>query len=315
MHDLRGKRIALEAHSEELLAYFESEHVPLHTIKIFPHEYSISNLISGKVDAMSAYSTDEPFMLLKQGIEYSTFSPRAGGIDFYGDTLYTIENQVREHPKRVLAFVEASLKGWKYALDNTEEIIDLILSKYTKRHSREHLLFEARMSKRLIMANVVELGYMNPGRWLHIANTFKKLDAIPNDFSLEDFVYDRNPMPDFRWLYLSLSIAIAIAVIAFLLTTRFYNLNRSLKEEISRRREIEMAREELVVSLQEAVKNLKTLSGLLPICSHCKKIRDDKGYWNQIEVYIRDHSEAEFSHSICQECAKKHYPDMDIYDD
>ncbi len=67
--------------------------------------------------------------------------------------------------------------------------------------------------------------------------------------------------------------------------------------------------------LQEALSNVKTLSGLLPICSHCKKIRDDKGYWNQIEVYIKDHSEAEFSHSICQECAKKHYPDLDIQDD
>jgi hypothetical protein len=60
---------------------------------------------------------------------------------------------------------------------------------------------------------------------------------------------------------------------------------------------------------------VKTLSGLLPICSYCKKIRDDKGYWNQIEAYIRDRSEAEFSHSICQECANKYHPDLDIYAD
>jgi len=67
--------------------------------------------------------------------------------------------------------------------------------------------------------------------------------------------------------------------------------------------------------LKGALDKAKTLSGLLPICSHCKKIRDDKGYWSQIESYIRDHSEAEFSHSICQECAKKYYPDMDLYGD
>ncbi len=60
---------------------------------------------------------------------------------------------------------------------------------------------------------------------------------------------------------------------------------------------------------------VKKLSGLLPICSICKKIRDDKGYWNQIEAYIQEHSEAEFSHSICKKCAKEHYPDLDIYDD
>ncbi|MBI9093170.1 MAG: hypothetical protein JEZ12_28495 [Desulfobacterium sp.] len=67
--------------------------------------------------------------------------------------------------------------------------------------------------------------------------------------------------------------------------------------------------------LEKAVDEIKTLKGILPICSYCKKIRDDKGYWNQIESYIHEHSEAEFSHSICQECAKTHYPDMDIYND
>jgi len=54
---------------------------------------------------------------------------------------------------------------------------------------------------------------------------------------------------------------------------------------------------------------------LFPICSFCKKIRDDKGYWNQIETYISEHSEAEISHSICKECAEKHYPGMKLYDD
>ena len=73
--------------------------------------------------------------------------------------------------------------------------------------------------------------------------------------------------------------------------------------------------EEMNTKLQRAMDEIKTLRGILPICSHCKKIRDDKGYWNQIEVYIQNHSEAEFSHSICRECAKKYYPDLDIYDD
>ena len=59
--------------------------------------------------------------------------------------------------------------------------------------------------------------------------------------------------------------------------------------------------------LQKALSEIKTLSGLLPICASCKKIRDDKGYWNQIEIYIRDHSEAEFSHSLCPLCAEKLY--------
>ena len=67
-----------------------------------------------------------------------------------------------------------------------------------------------------------------------------------------------------------------------------------------------LARQEI----ESAFSEIKVLRGYLPICSSCKKIRDDKGYWNQIEVYIRDHSEAEFSHGICPECKEKLYPDL-----
>ncbi|MGD9733048.1 MAG: hypothetical protein AB7U45_12780 [Desulfamplus sp.] len=72
----------------------------------------------------------------------------------------------------------------------------------------------------------------------------------------------------------------------------------------------------LVQDLQNASNEIKILRGILPICCNCKKIRDDKGYWNQIEAYIHEHSEAEFSHGICPECAKTLYPDFNIpYDD
>ena len=69
-------------------------------------------------------------------------------------------------------------------------------------------------------------------------------------------------------------------------------------------------KERLIGELQEALAKVKTLSGLLPICSSCKKIRDDKGYWNQIETYIRQRSEADFTHGICPTCAKRLYPGL-----
>jgi len=71
----------------------------------------------------------------------------------------------------------------------------------------------------------------------------------------------------------------------------------------------------LIFDLQKTAEEVKQLSGLLPICSFCKKICDNKGYWNQIETYISEKSDAEFSHGICQKCAEKYYPDMDLYDD
>jgi len=85
--------------------------------------------------------------------------------------------------------------------------------------------------------------------------------------------------------------------------------NRALQEEIFERKRAQDEREQLIVELREALGHVKTLSGLLPICASCKKIRDDKGYWNQIESYIRKHSSAEFTHSCCPECAKELYPE------
>jgi len=74
------------------------------------------------------------------------------------------------------------------------------------------------------------------------------------------------------------------------------------------RRNFEQERERLITELQEALASIRTLKGLLPICASCKKVRDDKGYWNQIEAYISAHSEAEFTHAICPECVRKLYP-------
>jgi len=80
--------------------------------------------------------------------------------------------------------------------------------------------------------------------------------------------------------------------------------------DITARKRAEHEQERLIAELQKALSEVKKLSGLLPICSSCKKIRDDRGYWNRIESYIREHSEAEFSHGICPDCAKKIYPEF-----
>jgi len=80
--------------------------------------------------------------------------------------------------------------------------------------------------------------------------------------------------------------------------------------DITERKRAEEERERLVLELQEALAKIKTLRGLIPICASCKKIRDDEGFWNQLETYIQEHSEAEFSHGLCDECAKNLYPEF-----
>lgn len=80
--------------------------------------------------------------------------------------------------------------------------------------------------------------------------------------------------------------------------------------DITRRKNAEKERERHILELQRALAEVKTLSGLLPICSSCKKIRDDKGYWNRLELYIGKHSDAQFSHGLCPDCARKLYPEL-----
>ncbi len=93
-------------------------------------------------------------------------------------------------------------------------------------------------------------------------------------------------------------------------TAELVQTNERMTLEILERKKAERELEKLVVELQQALTKVKTLSGLLPICASCKKIRDDQGYWTQVEVYVRDHSQAEFTHSICPDCAKRLYPDI-----
>jgi hypothetical protein len=93
-------------------------------------------------------------------------------------------------------------------------------------------------------------------------------------------------------------------------TADLVTANRHLENEIEIRKEAEAKKEMLISDLQKALKEVKALRGLLPICSSCKKIRDDKGYWNQIEAYIGKHSEAQFSHGLCPDCAKKLYANL-----
>jgi DNA-binding response OmpR family regulator len=86
--------------------------------------------------------------------------------------------------------------------------------------------------------------------------------------------------------------------------------NVRLQQEIAERMRAEAEREQLIGQLQEALASIKTLRGLVPICAACKKIRDDSGYWNQLESYLLNHTEAQFSHGICPQCVRRLYPDL-----
>ncbi len=426
-----GKRVMLLKgdNAAEYVAMFHKEGVSLDRLKVIPSSYNIDDLIDDKTDVFNAYSTNEPYYLESRNIPAMIISPRAYGIDFYGDCLFTSEQELEEHPVRVKAFHEASLRGWNYALAHPEEIIDLILTKYSDEKTRDHLRFEAKAIRKLMLPDLVEIGHMNPGRWRHIADTYVDLGMAEPDYSLEGFIYDPNPKPDYTWLWWIAGVTITISLMAGLVSVFLLFFNRRLQTEIDERtkteealkeseerlksfynaafegiviseegriidannrfadilgykrdeligkevvsltadedkelvlrnirsdfdkpyeskalhkagsivfvevhgqkikyngrparvtaihnitdrKRAEEAREQLISELKTALVEVKTLRGIVPICSNCKSIRDDAGYWQQVEEYLQDHSEALFSHGICPECAKKLYPEF-----
>ncbi len=236
VHDLVGKRLMLEQHADELLAYLRAEGVTESSLHLLSHDFDTEDLISGNTDAISAYSSLEPYALDQAGFKYLLLSPRSGGIDFYGDNLFTAQRELEEHPQRVKAFRAASMKGWKYAMQHPEEIADLILARYgTRLNDRNELLYEARHMVPLVQPALVEMGYMYPGRWRHIADTYAKLGLLPHDFALEGFLYDLNAESDreHRRMLLALVAALCVGVALGSVTLVFIRLNRKLQQEIA----------------------------------------------------------------------------------
>ena len=125
-----------------------------------------------------------------------------------------------------------------------------------------------------------------------------------------------NPGQRFVDLYLAFVVC---TVVIFSIITLIMQSHNEEKERLNETNRLLEEKMEMLNrsnrELEKALAKVQTLSGLLPICASCKNIRDDKGYWKQIEGYITDHSEAEFSHGICPDCAKKLYPDMDLHGD
>jgi diguanylate cyclase (GGDEF)-like protein len=259
VQDLAGKRVMLMPHETELYAYLRREGITRDRFQEVRNSFDPADLIKGRVDALSGYSTDEPFVLQRAGFAYVVFSPRSVGIDFYADTLFTTERMVSAGRRRVDAFLEASVKGWRYAMDHPREIADLILARYSRRHSREHLLFEAAEMRRLMHPELIEIGYMNPGRWQHIADVYAELGMLPRNSRLEGFVYRKDAGVDLVWLYRGLAAAailvLAVAVLAFLQRAR----NRQLHREIASRKAAERSLLEANAALQRRIEEIGVL--------------------------------------------------------
>ena len=241
LNDLVGKRVMLSGgnHYADVSIMLRREGIPLESITILPSSYRIDDLISGKVDALSAYSTSAPFILEQHGVDFVRIHPGSSDAGYYGDTLFTTEREIQENPERVKAMCEASLRGWYYVLERPGEIIDLMLKEYPLQVNREHLHFEADAMRSLILPDLVRIGHMNPSRWQAMLDTLKSAGLVSSDASLNGFIYDFDPSTLEERLsrvvmYMAVLIALALFIVFLMLKTQ-----KRLRREISLRRQIE----------------------------------------------------------------------------
>ena len=144
-YDLLGKKIMFQRSVDDasLQALLQMFGVSEENYDFLPHNFDDWTINKGTADVMSAYSSDQPFKYAEKGIKIDILDPASYGIDFYGDLLFTTEERINRDIDGVKRFVEATRKGWQYALDNQQEIAELIINKYNSELSLQNLLNEA----------------------------------------------------------------------------------------------------------------------------------------------------------------------------
>ena len=237
IHDLSSKKIMIEDGAADIYALLKREKIDQKSLQILQHTFNPDALIDKKIDAMSVYSTDEPFLLQHKNLRYNIFSPREAGIDFYGDNLFTSKEFLEQNPQTVDAFLKASLKGWQYALIHQDEIIDLIMQHFnTQNKTREYYEFEAKHMSDLIYSDILEIGYMHQGRWEHIVSVYKELGFLDKNIDLDEFLYD--PKKTFWNEYKNLLLIISFFSLSFLIMGfviyYIYRINKRLKKSEQR---------------------------------------------------------------------------------
>lgn len=192
LKDIRGKKIMVTedaVQSASITSMLLSNGINGNDFFRQKHSFNYNDLIEGNTDAMACYLSNEIFYLAKKNIPYQIFNPKDYGYDFYGDLLFTSENEIVSYPERVRKFYAASQKGWLEAFDNIEKTAQLIYDKYnTQNKSLDSLIYEGQVLKKLALIKGIDFGHISINKFNHIAEVFRLSNMLDKVGSLNTFV-------------------------------------------------------------------------------------------------------------------------------
>jgi len=201
LQELKGKKIMAldwELGHTSIGAMLKDEKIKRGDFTFVPHDFGIDKFVKGEVDAMTIFTTSQPFLLDKAKCEYNIINPANYGVYSYDVELFTNQNMVTSHPEFVRNFIEATKKGWEYAFAHKEETIDVIYNKYSKIKSKEALLYEAHQTEKIFKKDLFTVGAIVPELIKLNSEMYSKLGLIHGDVNIVSvmneycFDYDKN---------------------------------------------------------------------------------------------------------------------------
>lgn len=249
--DFIGKTLTRQSYADDLASIFLKQDIDSSKIHFVPPSANdIDDLITGRVDGLTAYISNEPYLLANKQVPYRTIAPKDYGIHFYSDILFTSQDYLDNNPTAVKAFREATYQGWRYAAEHRDEIVELILQKYnTQNKSRSHLKFEADQLLKLSLYPTVDFGHMTHDRWQKIAETYQQLGLYDAIGDLDDFIYqsDQPEIIHSIWLVTILGLITLLAIYSYLLkrhhnnrlTAQIRQQTAAMEDELQMRKALE----------------------------------------------------------------------------
>lgn len=192
IEDFKNKKVMLSPDTLTSVTYnamLKKKNLSFSDMKVVNHTFDINDLINEKVDLFQSYITNEPFQLIKANLKPIVFDPKDYGFDFFSDILFTSSDEIKNHLQRAIKFRDASLKGWRYAFDNIEESIDIILEKYNSQNrTREALLYEANESKKLAYYENIPLGDISQNKIERMYDAYNIMNFIKNPIDIKKYI-------------------------------------------------------------------------------------------------------------------------------